>query len=89
MEAIDEKKFIIDWYARLCAQARRNENASPSIVCVHCGYQKKDHAHDLRCSAYVCTTNYRAVNLEEVERTQKTLAAIEALANIQGWTLVS
>lgn len=82
----EREKYIKTWHGELCASLRKMELKKCETPCVHCGNARKDHHYEKeQCTLYAITTHYRAVNHDEVEKTLKTLQAMENLVAACGW----
>lgn len=84
----DHEQHIKDWYARLCALLRQASLYVGETACSNCGRPRKEHHYEkLRCTLYLTSTEYVAVNHKEIKKTEDTVAALEHLAAVCGWNL--
>jgi hypothetical protein len=84
----EHEQHVKNWYASACAEARQMQLKTPETPCANCNKPRKEHHYEnLKCNLYVTSSNYRAVNQFEVERTNGLISALENLAFVCGWKL--
>jgi len=82
----EHQQHVKNWYATLCAKARQMELNKEETACIHCDRPRSEH-YDKRCTAYVTSANFRAINQEEVDKTSAMIVALENLVTVCGWSL--